>query len=155
MNAYYDGSCIVLNKGSIGILRAALKAQAGNLRAMLSQFEGHIPLEEVNGIIQHNIRVCENLNVMLSLLEVKAKPNEVTKIELSEPQTTLFPTEPFPTPSPDNANAKPWTPPADCRARLRKEGKPYPRSSCAACGGAGGVIPRGGECQRALEQERG
>lgn len=164
MNAYYDGSCIILNKDAIEILRTALKAQACNLRAMLSHFEGHAPLQDLNGVIQQNIQVCEHLNVMLALLQNKAKASEVTRITLSEPQTTLFPTEPFPTPSPDNAKAldkvndvyeipaPTWTPPANCRERLRLSGQPYPRSSCGSCGG---MSPNSRVCVKTLEQERG
>ncbi|MCZ8113855.1 hypothetical protein [Silanimonas sp.] len=43
-------------------------------------------------------------------------------------------------------------PPADCRARLRAEGKPYPRSGCQACGK---WYPRSDYCEAALAAVKG
>lgn len=43
------------------------------------------------------------------------------------------------------------TPPANCRQRLMREGKPYPRSSCAVCGH---FAPRRRECASALEPQK-
>ena len=42
-------------------------------------------------------------------------------------------------------------PPENCRQRLAAEGKPYPRSSCAACGQ---FSPKWRECDAALAAHR-
>lgn len=46
-----------------------------------------------------------------------------------------------------NAAPSGWQPPENCRQRLMREGKPYPRSSCQACGK---FSPRWKECDAAL-----
>lgn len=47
-------------------------------------------------------------------------------------------------------NIKEFSVPPNCRQRLAKEGKPYPKSNCFACGL---FSPKANECDKTLEKE--
>ncbi|MBC7202543.1 MAG: hypothetical protein H5U29_03315 [Pusillimonas sp.] len=60
----------------------------------------------------------------------------------------VFQDSPQPQQIPDGYKVASIDPPANCRQRLAKEGKPYPRSSCFVCGQ---LSPRHRECDAMLE----